>query len=140
MQTEFSSGDIKADSGFSLIEILIALSIFAIGILAVATLQVSANLDSRNSADITQASSLASGQLEEIMHLPFLHSSLDPASNPHSKTSGKFLIQWLVTDTDLNGDGVFESKTVDLTVSWKRLFSPGPGQKQIKIVFIKHDD
>lgn len=140
MQTIFSSSEKKTDSGFSLIEILIALSIFAIGLLAVATLQVSANLDSRNSADITQASNLASGQLEEIMHLPFLHSALDPASNPHSRSSGKFLIQWLVTDTDLNSDGVFESKTVDLTVSWKRLFSPGPNQKQVKIVFIKHDD
>jgi prepilin-type N-terminal cleavage/methylation domain-containing protein len=140
MRTEFSGGDIKKDSGFSLIEILIALSIFAIGILAVATLQVSALLESRNSADITQASNLASGQLEEIMHLPFLHSELDPASNPHSKSSGKFLIQWLATHTDLNSDGVFESKTVDLTVSWKRLFSPGPDQRQVKIVFIKHDD
>lgn len=140
MQTEVSIGDIKSDSGFSLIEILIALSIFAIGILAVATLQVSANLASRNSADITQASSLASSQLEEIMHLPFLHSALDPASNPHSKSSGKYLIEWRVTNTDLDSDGVFESKTIDLAVSWKRLFAPGPDQKQVKVVFIKHDD
>jgi prepilin-type N-terminal cleavage/methylation domain-containing protein len=140
MKTEFTSGDVKTDSGFSLIEILIALSIFAIGILGVATLQASARFQSRNSADITQASSLASGQMEEIMHWPFLHSSLDPASNPHQKSSGKYLIQWLVTNTDLNGDGVSESKTVDLTVSWKRLFSPDPDQKQVNAVFIKHDD
>jgi prepilin-type N-terminal cleavage/methylation domain-containing protein len=140
MRTEVSIGDIKPDSGFSLIEILIALSIFAIGILAVATLQVSANLTSRSSADITQASSLASGQMEEIMHLPFLHTALDPASNPHSKSSGKYVTEWWVTNTDLDGDGVFESKTVELTVSWKRLFSPGPDQKQVKVLFIKHDD
>ena len=130
----------EPEAGFSLVEVLIALSIFAIGILAVATLQVSASIESRNSADITQASNLASGQMEEILQLPYLHSALDPASNPHSKTSGKYQIQWAVADTDLNSDGVFESKTVDLSVSWKRLFAPGPNQKQVKIFFIKHED
>lgn len=140
MKKEYSRGRNESDAGFSLIEVLIALSIFAIGILAVATLQVSAGLESRNSADITQASNLASSQMEEIMQLPFLHSALDPASNPHSKTSGKYLIQWSVTNTDLNSDGVFEAKTVDLVVGWKKLFAPGPNQKQVKIVFIKHED
>jgi type IV pilus assembly protein PilV len=140
MKKEYSRGENEPDAGFSLVEVLIALSIFAIGILAVATLQVSASIESRNSADITQASNLASGQMEEIMQLPFLHSALDPASNPHSKTSGKYLIQWAVTNTDLNSDGVFESKTVDLSVSWERLFALGPNQKQVKIFFIKHED
>ena len=130
----------EPEAGFSLVEVLIALSIFSIGILAVATLQASASIESRNSADITQASNLASGQMEEILHLPFLHGALDPASNPHSKASGKYLIQWTVTNTDLNSDGVFESKTIDLSVSWKRLFALGPNQKQVKIFFIKHED
>jgi len=140
MRWETSRKRNEQEAGFSLVEVLIALSIFAIGILAVATLQVSAGIESRNSADITQASNLASGQIEEIMQLPFLHSALDPASNPHSKTSGKYQIQWAVTDTDLNSDGVFESKTIDLSVSWKRLFALGPSQKQVKVFFIKHED
>ncbi len=128
-----------SNAGFSLIEVMIGLSILAIGLLAVAALQISANLSSRSSADITQASALASGQMEEIMHLPFLHSTLDPALNPHAKSSGKYLVQWQVTNTDLNSDGVSESKTVDLTVSWKKLLTPGPDDRQVKIVFIKHD-
>jgi type IV pilus assembly protein PilV len=128
-----------SNAGFSLIEVLIGLSILAIGLLAVAALQISANLSSRSSADITQASALASGQMEEIMNLPFLHGTLDPASNPHAKSSGKYLIQWQVTNTDLNSDGVLESKTVDLTVSWKKILTPGPDDRQVKIVFIKHD-
>lgn len=139
MKSECPKDAPESNAGFSLVEVLIALSIFAIGILAVAALQVSANLGSRSSADITQASALASGQMEEIIQLPFLHSALDPGSNPHSKSSGKYLIRWLVTNTDLNSDGVFESKTVDLTVSWKRVLSSGSDSRQVKIVFIKHD-
>ena len=140
MKKEYSRGENEPDAGFSLVEVLIALSIFAIGILAVATLQVSASIESRNSADITQASNIASGQMEEIMQLPFLHSALDPASNPHLKTSGKYQIQWAVADSDLNSDGVFESKTIDLSVSWNRLFALGPNQKQVKLFFIKHEN
>ena len=140
MKKEYSREENEPDAGFSLVEVLIALSIFAIGILAVATLQVSASIESRNSADITQASNLASGQMEEIMQLPFLHSALDPASNPHSKTSGKYQIQWTVADSDLNSDSMFESKTIDLSVSWNRLFALGPNQKQVKLFFIKHEN
>jgi len=78
--------------------------------------------------------------MEEIMQLPFLHSALDPASNPDLKTSGKYQIQWAVADSDLNSDGVFESKTIDLSVSWNRLFALGPNQKQVKLFFIKHEN
>ena len=134
-----STQRISSQAGFSLVEVLITLAIVAIGLLAVATLQVSANLSSRTSADISQASNLASSQMEVIMRLPFLHSALDPASNPHSEDSGKYRIQWIVTDTDLNADGLFESKTIDLTVGWKKLLTSEPSQKQVKIVFIKHD-
>ena len=140
MKSAYPKNWMGSGSGFSLVEVLIGLSIFAIGILGVATMQMTANLQSRNSADITQASNLASDQMEKILHLPFLHSELDPASNPHSKSLGKYQTQWLVFNNDLNGDGVFDSKTVDLTVSWQKLLSPGPDKKQVKIVFIKHGD
>jgi len=140
MEKNRSTLRISSQAGFSLVEVLITLAIVAIGLLAVATLQVSANLSSRAAADISQASNLASSQMEVIMRLPFSHSALEPSSNPHSKDSGKYRIQWIVTDTDLNADGVVGSKTVDLTVGWKKLLTSGPSQKQVKIVFIKHDD
>jgi type IV pilus modification protein PilV len=131
---------ISAQAGFSLIEVQITLSILAIGLLAVAALQVSAHMSSRASAEISHASQLASSQMEVILRLPFLHSELDPASNPHSKSSGKYLIRWTVVETDLNADGIFESKTVDLAVAWKKLLPSGPSQNQVNIAFIKHED
>jgi len=129
----------KAEKGFSLIEVLIALAIFSIGILAVTSLQVSASLQSRNSSEITEASAIASNQMEELMLRPFDHNDLDPALNPHTLSSGKYGIQWTVTASDLNSDTINDSKTVDMTVSWNKFNSMGSNQRQVRMFFIKHN-
>jgi len=129
----------KAEKGFSLIEVLIALAIFSIGILAVTSLQVSASLQSRNSSEITEASAIASNQMEELMLRPFDHNDLDPALNPHTLSLGKYGIQWTITASDLNSDTINESKTVDMTVSWNKLNSMGSNQRQVRMFFIKHN-
>lgn len=127
----------KTDKGFTLIEVLMALAIFSIGILAVASLQVTASLQSRNSSEIADATAIAYSQMEELMQLQFLHPNLDPASNPHLLSSGKYSIRWEVTASDLSivADAINESKTVELTVSW-----PGSNQREVRFVFVKHDD
>ena len=130
---------VKAQQGFSLIEVLIALAIFSIGIIAVSSLQVSASMQSRNSSEITQASAIAFNQMEELMLRPFGHNDLSPALNPHLLASGKYRIQWNAIDSDLNGDTINESKTVELTVSWNKLTSSGPNERQVRLFFIKHN-
>jgi len=128
---------IENNAGLSLVEVLIALSVLSIGILAVASLQFSSEFLSRNSADITNASNLASDQMERLMLLPFTHADLTPGTV--SGTSGKYSIRWDVADVDLNSDGVYEVKTISLTVRWNNVFFAGPTQKQVQISFIKHD-
>ena len=127
------------NKGFSLIEVLIALAIFSIGVLAVTSLQVSASLQSRNSSEITEASAIAFNQMEELMLIPFNHNDLDPAFNPHLLNSGKYSIQWTSIASDLNSDTINESKTVELTVSWNKLSSTGSNQRQVRLFFIKHN-
>jgi len=127
------------NKGFSLIEVLIALAIFSIGVLAVTSLQVSASLQSRNSSEITEASAIAFNQMEELMLIPFNHNDLDPALNPHLLNSGKYSIQWTSIASDLNSDTINESKTVELTVSWNKLSSTGSNQRQVRLFFIKHN-
>jgi type IV pilus assembly protein PilV len=139
MDTSLGNNEIISDKGFSLIEVLIALAIFSIGVLAVASLQVSASLQSRNSSELTEGSAIASNQMEELMQKPFDHNDLNPALNPHILNSGKYRVQWTVTDSDLNGDTINESKTVDMTVSWNKLSATSPSQRQAKIFFIKHN-
>lgn len=126
-------------NGFSLIEVLIGLTIFAIGILAVSSLIVSSNLLSRRSTEITQATGIGSDQMEDLLLRPFDHADLDPVLNPHQQISGKYLVRWLVTEADLDADGVNDSKTVDMTITWNAMFQPFSNQRQVRMVLLKHD-
>lgn len=64
------------DRGFTLIEALIAMVIMAIALLGLAQLQITAIQGNRFSFDMTEASSLASNTLEQLVQVYFQ----DPAS------------------------------------------------------------
>lgn len=57
--------------GFSLLEVLIALVILAIGLLAVAQMQITAIKGNAYGSEMTSASSLASNTIERFMGLPY---------------------------------------------------------------------
>lgn len=126
-------------SGFTIIEVMIAMSIFAIGFLAISSLQFSTSKNSRTASEVTQAVTIATDRMERIMVLPFNHVDLDPDLNPHSDNQGKYDIQWIVTDSDLNVDGLNDAKTITLTVSWRRQMQPGASSRTIAVDFIKPD-
>ena len=127
------------DKGFTLIEILIAISIFAFGFLAVASLQISAGKNNRSATEMTAAVNIASDQMERLINLAYGDSDLDPdpTANPHVDNQGKYNIQWIVKSTDLNFDTVDDAKIINLTVSWTAAFSPGSTQRSVNIDFIK---
>lgn len=127
--------------GFTLPEVLIAISIFAIGFLAAATMQIYASNSNRRASEATEATSIASRHLERLMTLDFDDGDLDPAGSPHPAgglNEGKYSIQWQVADSDENSDGVNDAKTIKLTVSWSLLLSGG-SQRSVNIDFIKPD-
>jgi type IV pilus assembly protein PilV len=126
------------DNGFTIIEMLIAMSIFAIGFLAVASLQISAGKSNRTASDITNAVNIASDRMERLMGISYDNAFLDPATNPHLDNQGKYSIQWDVTNTDLNADGSDDAKIVNLTVSWVPYLG-GTAQRNVNIDFIKPD-
>jgi prepilin-type N-terminal cleavage/methylation domain-containing protein len=127
------------DNGFTLIEMLIAISIFAIGFLAVASMQISAGKNNRTAGEVTAAVNLASDRMERLMGVSFDDALVDPAANPHLDNQGKYDIQWNVTNTDLSADGVDDAKIVNLTVSWTPYLSGGAAQRNVNIDFIKPD-
>ena len=66
--------------GFTFIEVLVALAIFSIGILAVASMQIqSVNLNAKARVQ-TEATTLAVERLERLKMLPYDHADLDEAT------------------------------------------------------------
>jgi prepilin-type N-terminal cleavage/methylation domain-containing protein len=57
----------KKDEGFTLIEVLIAISIFAIGLLAVAAMQTSAIRGNFSAGRLTEVNTWGMDKLEELM-------------------------------------------------------------------------
>ena len=104
--------------GFTLIEVLIVMAIFSIGILAVAALQITSTKGNASARRITEATALAENQIEDLMQLPYSHSDLNPDNNPHVLTQGPYTINWNATEIDLDADGNNDSKRIDVTVDW----------------------
>ena len=99
----------KKDEGFTLIEVLIAISIFAVGLLAVATMQLSAIRVNSTAGQITTRITWAQDKLEQLMALPYSDPLLEAAGNPPgndstgnthqlSPTTEGYTISWAVTD------------------------------------------
>ena len=128
-------------NGFTIIEVMIAVSIFAIGFLAISSLQFSASKNNRTASEVTQAVTIATDRMEEMMVLPFDDPDLDtdPTVNPHSETQGKYGVQWTVIDSDLNKDEINDAKTVTMTVSWEKLVPSSQSMRTITVDFIKPD-
>jgi prepilin-type N-terminal cleavage/methylation domain-containing protein len=102
--------------GFTFVELLVVLAIFSIAVLAIAAMQV-ISINTNASARISgEASALAANQLETLMALPYDHSDLNPASNPHQVISGPYTVNWNITESDIDGDGTNDSKAIMVTV------------------------
>ena len=101
--------------GFTLIETLIAMAIFSIGILAVGSMQISAINNNASARMRTEATILASETVEDLMSLedyndPLLGTDTQSASSPNNI----YCIQWsAAVDTPIPS-----TKTITLSVRW----------------------
>ena len=128
---------INYNQGFTLLEVLIAISVFAIGFLAVAALQITANKSTRTSVEVTQATAIASDRMERIMAMSYTDSDLAPGT--YLDTQDKYDIQYEVAFSDviITGTTTADAKTINLSVSWDRVLSGSTAQRSVNIDFIK---
>ena len=122
------------DNGFTLIEVLIAIAIFSIGILAVASLQTHALNVTRSSRITTECLTLATQHAERLMALPFytVEFTTHPADlevGVHTNDDGdpvpRYQIRWTVQDDvpigprqpPLSSNPITVSKTIAVQVS-----------------------
>ncbi|MEJ2246562.1 MAG: type II secretion system protein [Acidobacteriota bacterium] len=104
--------------GFTLVEVLIVMTIFSIGILAVAAMQMTSTKGNASARKMSEATALAEEQIENLMQLPYQHADLDPANNPHVSVQGPYSVNWNVTEIDLDSNGTKDSKKVHVAVRW----------------------
>jgi len=116
------------NQGYTLIEVLIAMAIFALGFLALATIEIKSITQNASAKMYTEATTMAVESLERLISLPYDHTDLNQKDNPHGVTAGGYTINWNVQD-DIP---VTATKTIIINVT-----GANPYAKPITISFVK---
>jgi type IV pilus assembly protein PilV len=105
----------RHEQGFTLLEIMIALSILAIGLLAVASLQMTSIRGNAFASGVTEGTTLATDRIEKLLALPYTDAALSAGDHTDSDPPSGYAVNWQVTDdVPLNN-----TKTIELIVSWR---------------------
>lgn len=118
----------KKNQGYTLVEVLIAMAIFALGFLSLATIQIKSIRQNASAQMYTEATTMAAESMERLISLPYDHLDLDQNANPHSMTTGGYTIMWNVQADN----PVTATKTIVLNVT-----GANPYAKPITISFVK---
>ena len=124
-------GNPDACRGFTLIEVLMALAIFAIGILAIAGLQIrSINMNAAARMQ-SEATTVAVDVMERLMSLPYEHPQLDESEGIQQSDEGfygAYTAFWQITDES----PVSWCKTITVWVT-----ADSPNAREVTINFIR---
>jgi prepilin-type N-terminal cleavage/methylation domain-containing protein len=119
----------KIEQGFTLLEVIVAISLLTFGLLAVASMQVAAMKGNAASWDLKEATHLAVTQMERLITLPYndplledtdgdgfpgLNAMTEDTADHFSLEEGKFTVFWNVAMDDV----VNHSKTINVLVTW----------------------
>ena len=99
---------LENENGFSMIEILISLSIFAVGLLAISSLQIGAINSNARSGRTVEAVALAQEQVETLMTSNYD----DVVTSGPVTVNSRYNLSWTVDAPVLN------TKDVAVVVSW----------------------
>ena len=137
---DVSNGNQK---GFSLIEILIAMAIFAFGILAVAAMQIKAIQGNSFAGGMTEATNVAQNKMEELIALPYndahltdesgdLDTGLDKPTNNEVLAAGNVLIPATPSVGAPDYTQIINDGNRNYYVYWN--VSPGANSKTISVI------
>ena len=122
MYAKIQMETLKKENGYTLIEVLIALTIFAVGMLAVAGMQTSAIRMNSTAGKLTNLSTWGMDKIEELSALSYNDPWLETAGNPpgndsagntHQEVSGDYTISWTVIDDN----PLTSTKNITVTVT-----------------------
>jgi type IV pilus assembly protein PilV len=119
---------IFASQGLTLIEVLIALAVFSIGVLAIGSMQIKAINGNASARMQTEATAYAVDRVERLLALPYDDPNLDELNNPHQAIDESYTIVWNVTDDVPIND----TKTIKISV-----IPANPNARTVSLSFIK---
>jgi type IV pilus assembly protein PilV len=123
------------ERGFSIIEVMITISIMCIGILALASMQISSMRGNAFAGAVTEGATWGADQIEKLMHLSWTDTLLQDADQDGADglndvgfdndsdtqpdadfqtTEGRFTIHWNVADDVVTTN----TKTINVIVLW----------------------
>jgi type IV pilus assembly protein PilV len=123
MKTDRKKGRPVGEGGFTLLEIIIAISILTFGLLAVASMQTTAIRGNDNASNITEATTFAQDTLEDLMALRYTNAALDDV-NPGVGTPTNHAIPPPIGYTGLSytvddDNPVSNAKLITVTITWQ---------------------
>jgi len=128
----------EREKGFTLLEVIIAMAILSVGLLAIGYMQITA-IDSNSTGNrITEGTTLAQDKLEELITHRMTHDDLKVSGNPHTDvTHPGYTIEWDVSDNPTGTDAIqiTNAKLIIMTCQW---LDRGR-QKQTELRCIKPD-
>jgi len=104
-------------SGFTLLEVLIAISILTVGLLGVAQMQIMGIQGNYFSGNTTTALTLAEEKMEDLLGTSYINVISGNDANPIDETGqagGIYTRTWIVA----NNTPIIDTKTVTVNVSW----------------------
>ncbi|UCF92795.1 MAG: prepilin-type N-terminal cleavage/methylation domain-containing protein [Desulfobacterales bacterium] len=157
-------GDQFSNRGFSLFEMLVAMTVFSVGMLAIASMLATSSEGNNAARGVTEAMMVASIQMERLMSLPHTDPDLNDTDGDgtdqdadadqvdddggnfglddaatgtadRSQTAGIYKLFWNVA---VNKPTI-DTKTIRIIVSWSAALDGSNGQKRATLDFIRAD-
>ncbi len=118
--------------GFTLIEVMIGIAIFAIGILAVGSMQISASNKNAGARNYTTVITAAKDRAEELMALPYDDADLN--AGEHSVSAGNLTQTTDGIDNDEDGQIDEAGEAGQVSIIWNvDEDQPLPGTKSVRV-------
>jgi len=104
----------RGERGLTLIEVFFAIFVLMVGIMAVASMQISSIWGNAFAGRVTEATTLAGDRLEILQTLPYDDDDLSAGNHTDSDPPENYAIAWNVVEDDTFDN----TKTIVVTVAW----------------------